>query len=240
MYLQIFSDIHLELRVDFPRIQKNPLVDILILAGDIGRIDSVLFRPFFEYISNVGWKKIIYVPGNHEFYHKTKGYNQLQYEYRQFFNDYPNISFLDNEAIFVGTTLFYGTTMWTCSDPKFTQERVQNFDVCSESFIQFNGMMEVFERTPGISKVIITHFPISRNGVFHSKYETQSEQKKKYFASNYFHLIPSEYLTDIRCVISGHTHFSYNHIERGVCMISNQIGYPSEEDTSVFENFFRV
>jgi predicted phosphodiesterase len=239
MLAQIISDIHLELRVDFPRIPKILDVNILILAGDIGRIDCVLYRPFFEYISNLGWKKIIYVPGNHEFYHKTKSYNELQFEYRQFFNDFPNISFLDNEAIFVGTTLFYGSVMWTCTSKDFTESRVCNFDVSRESFIQLNGKMEVLERTPGIKKIIITHYPILRvPGISHPKYDNQPESTKKYFSTNYFNLISSEYIPDILCVISGHTHYSYILESRGVKILSNQYGYPTEEDISAFCRVF--
>ena len=73
---QLFSDIHLELLKSskFPKIK--PLTDYLFLAGDIGKINTPNYEPFFDYCSE-NWKKVFYVLGNHEFYNSNKDFKTL-------------------------------------------------------------------------------------------------------------------------------------------------------------------
>ncbi len=66
---QLFSDIHLEFSKTFFKLP--PLTNYLFLAGDIGKLSHLTFKPFFDYCSN-NWKEIFYVLGNHEYYSSKK------------------------------------------------------------------------------------------------------------------------------------------------------------------------
>ena len=67
--IQIFSDMHIELW------DKMPIIEVkakyLFLAGDICKINHILFYKFFDYCATK-WEKTFYVPGNHEFYSNKK------------------------------------------------------------------------------------------------------------------------------------------------------------------------
>lgn len=69
MFIQIYSDIHLEFYNTFPKINKK--AKYLILAGDIGRICDKNYKEFIDYCSKT-WEQTIVILGNHEFYHKKK------------------------------------------------------------------------------------------------------------------------------------------------------------------------
>ncbi|WP_083745167.1 metallophosphoesterase [Variovorax sp. KK3] len=68
MRIQFVSDLHLELLWRFPAwhgIARNPAADLLVLAGDIHRVEDVV-RVFGR------WRTpVLFVLGNHEFYHGT-------------------------------------------------------------------------------------------------------------------------------------------------------------------------
>ena len=70
MKIQYCSDLHLELEKNSKYLKNNPLSvngDILILAGDIIPLHDKFFNDsFFKFISD-NYKKVFWVPGNHEF-----------------------------------------------------------------------------------------------------------------------------------------------------------------------------
>ena len=59
--IQIYSDIHMELGKQMPKIL--PTAKYLFLAGDICKLNNELFFKFFDYCSPL-WEKIFYTPGN--------------------------------------------------------------------------------------------------------------------------------------------------------------------------------
>ena len=73
MRIQYCSDLHLEIEENSKYLISNPLIvkgDILILAGDIVQLQNENFdNPFFKFISD-NYKKVFWVPGNHEFYYR--------------------------------------------------------------------------------------------------------------------------------------------------------------------------
>ncbi len=73
MRIQYCSDLHLEFEHNSKYIERNPLSvngDILILAGDIVPLHDEFFKhSFFSFVAD-NYKKVFWVPGNHEFYHK--------------------------------------------------------------------------------------------------------------------------------------------------------------------------
>ncbi len=73
MKIQYASDLHLEMGTNKKFIKENPLqpkADILLLAGDITRLEDSSFEDeVFDRWSN-DFKQVYMIPGNHEFYGK--------------------------------------------------------------------------------------------------------------------------------------------------------------------------
>lgn len=129
MKIKVVSDLHLE----FGDINiVNNGVDVLILGGDImiaqdlhdhpetdysqlpniGKKKAIvsLFRNFLNRVSN-DFKHVIYIAGNHEFYH-GKWFAALDY-LRDECAKYPNIYFLENDTKVIDDVAFIGATLWT-------------------------------------------------------------------------------------------------------------------------------
>lgn len=122
MKIQVVSDLHLE----FGSTEiKNAGADVLVLSGDIvvandisdtevadshRFISTQRYRLFFEQVASE-FKHVIYVAGNHEFYH-GKWEKSLEI-IRHFLQNFPNVHFLEREHIKIDDVVFMGGTLWT-------------------------------------------------------------------------------------------------------------------------------
>ena len=130
MKIGIASDLHLEFRGC--ELKNNEGVDVLVLAGDICKVDDIIRFPFNqdreqtdspaqyrssiykEFFSNTikEFPKVIVVAGNHEHYggqfHKTIAALQENLEYIS-----PNFHVLNNDSVTINDTVFVGSTLWT-------------------------------------------------------------------------------------------------------------------------------
>lgn len=108
----------------------NNGADVLVLAGDIciaqdlhdfessdscidlgsRQVKAYDYRRFLDQISR-DYKHIIYVAGNHEFYH-GKFYKSLQY-LREECAKYSNIYFLEDDVKIIDGVVFVGATLWS-------------------------------------------------------------------------------------------------------------------------------
>ena len=242
---QLFSDIHLEFNKSFPKIP--PLEDYLILAGDIGKINTTNYKLFFDYCST-NWKKVFYILGNHEYYHSNKSYHRLNEDYHIFIRQYPNVFLLDNSHYDVSHNLrIIGSTLW--SNPT-SIEGFNDFVKIKEVNDHINSKLgmsvQTFKRlhkessdylTSEISKndknlLVITHFPPTQQNTSHPKYKSQSQAIRDYFASNMIDNVPQE--NKIKGWIFGHTHFSTSvELSNKIKLMSNQMGYPNEDDINM-------
>ena len=105
MKLNFINDIHLE----FGALPENPSgSDVLVLAGDVtikNRVDWI------NEIAN-NFKHVVYVLGNHEFYHQNL-YNTYS-ETKERLAD--NVYLLQNESVTLDDIAFHGTTLWSDFD----------------------------------------------------------------------------------------------------------------------------
>lgn len=103
MRLHILSDSHLEFGpLDLPLVDA----DVVVLAGDInvGMNGLAWMRRHFPE------KPVVYVLGNHEFYHQSLP--DLTEQLRREAGG-SNIHVLENEAVEIGGYTFLGATLWT-------------------------------------------------------------------------------------------------------------------------------
>jgi Icc-related predicted phosphoesterase len=134
MKIKIVSDLHLEF--SDVEITNSENADLLILAGDIVVADflhkfpddliyhsdnvslhkspnhtfAIQFRNFLQKCSD-RFANVIYVMGNHEFYH-GKFFESIQYM-RQECARYPNIHMLEQNTKIINDVVFVGGTLWT-------------------------------------------------------------------------------------------------------------------------------
>ena len=110
MKIQPVSDVHLEFFQENPawgRIGVHPDADVIVLAGDIDK-GEYSWRHAVELSQRAG-KYVVWVPGNHEFYHGDLA--ALMRKYRASRHD-GVIALLDSTEVINGVR-FVGGTMWT-------------------------------------------------------------------------------------------------------------------------------
>ena len=120
MRLQFFSDLHLERNLG-RRFEAADDVDVLILAGDIGsyqpgsriRTDDFGLARFSPLGEGQCWKRVLFVPGNHEFdgLELADARNKLQQTCERL-----GIEWLDQAVIEMGPVRFVGSTLWSDFD----------------------------------------------------------------------------------------------------------------------------
>lgn len=108
MRIWILSDLHLEV-ADLTEPLAPPDANVCVMAGDLCRgIDNGV-RWLAEHIAPA--MPCVYVAGNHEFY---KGSIKAGLEAgRAAAKDFPNVYFLENDAVTIGGIRFLGATLWT-------------------------------------------------------------------------------------------------------------------------------
>jgi predicted phosphodiesterase len=114
MKIKVVSDLHLEFQpVDIPNHEGT---DVLVLSGDIlvadgfSKLKYSYFREFLTAVSS-DYKHVVYVAGNHEFYHGAwnKTLDILAKECGMF----KNVNFLENSSVVIDNVTFLGGTLWT-------------------------------------------------------------------------------------------------------------------------------
>ena len=103
MKLYVLSDLHLEFSAFEP---FKTDADVVVLAGDIGKGTSGI-----EWARNVfPDKKIVYVPGNHEFYGTQRPETLAGMRIAAQKN---GVHLLDEDELVIGNVRFLGCTLWT-------------------------------------------------------------------------------------------------------------------------------
>jgi predicted MPP superfamily phosphohydrolase len=95
MKIQIHSDLHLEFG-SIPKIKR--VAPILILAGDILTKNTSGIDVWWEYVSG-NWEIVIYVLGNHEFYHSKKTMVEIREWIGSVISRYKNVYILDRDVL---------------------------------------------------------------------------------------------------------------------------------------------
>ncbi len=246
-FVQIIGDLHLENCRDFPRFE--PTAKYLILAGDIGHLNCAVWREFIKYLSGQepGWDRIFYVLGNHEYYSNSKTMEVLRTGYRDYLAQFPRITLLDKEVVYLPDDgcVVLGATMWgqaefslvsqindfrrinLKSDPTNPASRtinitppVMNEMHHSEKEWLFNELDACEKHTEVSTIIIITHFPIIRDGTSDPCYSAQKQAIKNYYANEFHQELVLRKNTKNIISISGHTHYEYDFMRDGINYIN--------------------
>jgi hypothetical protein len=241
---QVITDIHLENAETCPDFAAKwpALTPCLILSGDIGHIGRPIWHQFMEYV-NVNWDVVVYVLGNHEFYSNSKSMLHLLDKYKTTIGEkWPKIHLLVNQSMGIEWNeqiwAIVGSTAWGSAEYSlvlsindFKQIKLHN-DVGHLKPITVKDYHELHNRDVQyimdeisyiegeMPVIVVTHFPLTRDGTSDPIYGNQSEATKRYFA-NELHdkLKGNPRLT----LVAGHTHHAYDFIMDDVRYIGGYV-----------------
>lgn len=239
---QIISDIHLEqmdVCPDFAAKWRST-APCLILAGDIGHFNCPHWHAFMNYV-NDNWDVVIYVLGNHEFYSNRYSYNYLLHCYNDIPLMWSNVILLNgNVADILCDGVIWkiiGATAWGAAEYSlvlsindFKKIKIYNADTDRTTPISVKQYQEmhnadmdwiintIANTDRSTCTVLVTHFPLTRDGTSDPIYGNQSDALKRYFANELHGVLKDRpNLT----VVSGHTHYKYDFIMDEVRYVSN-------------------
>jgi predicted phosphodiesterase len=242
--IRYLSDLHLEF-IKPNKIEKfikkiPPGIDeICILAGDIGNPYKSNYNIFMKYMSE-NFKKTFIIAGNHEYYNETKTIQETNKFMEDYFQNFNNISFLNNNYEIYDNYCFIGTTMWTkITDPDYKindMYSIANFD-----YIQYNilntSSINFLENTLQNNEncIVITHH-VPSNSLIDIKYKTKNMLPyNQWFYCDMDELIEI-HKNKIKYWIYGHTHTPSNVVINEIPFLCNPIGYPNENANVNFQS----
>src|SRR3954463_4340612 len=108
MKIRLLSDLHLEHSKRHPPFEFPPApADVVVLAGDIDNGTRAIDWAEHTFPGS----KVLYVPGNHEFYEAELSEAAAALQERA--SRSHNVHVLDNEELIVDGARFLGSTLWT-------------------------------------------------------------------------------------------------------------------------------
>ena len=205
-------------------------IDVLVVAGDVS--DSGSRLPEFFNVLCGEFSTVIYVIGNHEYYHNS--IDGLHDIVRSSTARHPGLQWLNNDTFMVDKVRFVGSTLWfPFQESNKKYERPMNdFGQIPEFrdwVYEENVRAQQFLRgTVKTTDVVVTHFMPTYRSV-----------AQQYLASpfNRFFVCPMDDLIDDvgpRIWIHGHTHVSCLYKIGDTQVACNPVGYESIDEKSGF------
>lgn len=225
--VQIASDLHLDInKISLSSVIK-PVADILILAGDICEVRRTsIIIPALKWAEE-HFKKIYYIPGNHEFYgdHYNRGRKKLM----NLNSEKTTVLFAGHDEVQLNEKWnLYGATFWSYIPPS----RQYEVEMTATDFRSIHGLtistyntlhecegkwLEQKLTSSSKHNLVVTHHPPTMDKS-DPKYGGPERSLNWLFGSvDFSHLLS---MSNVKW-ISGHTH--YNIVEDNFA--SNQFGY---------------
>lgn len=264
--LQICSDLHLEF--SDVEIKNTSNADVLILSGDIMIAEDLYNQPvekykdtpvdrllhsqarayrFREFLRRVcsEFKNVIYVAGNHEFYHGkwVKSLTQLRSECSAF----ANLHFLEMDCVTIENVTFIGGTLWTDmnkGDPltlHAVTDLMNDFKVIRNDDAGFTSLrpahtMSRHRKTLEYIKTVVSEqhdrtFVVVGHHMPHDR-STDPKFANETLMNGAFRSDLSEFILDspqIKLWTCGHTHHSHRYYIGDTLVVCNPRGYDGYE-----------
>lgn len=267
MKIKLVSDLHLEFSDCF--IKNDEGCDVLILGGDIMIAEDLHDHPYVPSVyehgafADLGRKQkrvqtfrdflkrcsfqfphVIYVAGNHEFYHGkwVKGIQYLREECAQF----ANVHFLERDCFILDDVTFVGGTLWTDmnkGDPltlHAVRDMMNDFRIIknddkgytnlkpADTVIRHRETLQyikhVVSENPQGKYVVVGHHSPSTQSI-HPRYAHDSLMNGAY------HSDLSEFILDhpqIKLWTHGHTHHPFDYMIGETRIVCNPRGYEND------------
>lgn len=243
MRIQYCSDLHIEFESNSLWLKNNLLPvcgDVLILAGDIAPLLEKYFRdPFISYISN-NYRKIFWIPGNHEYY--SRNISDFGESINLTLN--ANISIVNNTVVIFDDIQFIFSTLWSSISPQnefIVEQNVSDFEYISYKnhklrASDFNKLhkdslsfLTKEIKNKHSKRVIVTHhlpsamcnLPVHNNSIINEA-----------FCSNQNEIIIN---SNAKFWIYGHSHYNQKPLIIGdTTILTNQLGYVQRNEQGSF------
>lgn len=230
---QFASDLHIEYNKNSWDDYIHPVADYLILAGDIGSL--YLFEElvdFLEYFCKK-FKKVFYVPGNHEYY-PVKNIQRVEMNElnrRLMSINIPNLIILNNRSFVYKNICIIGTTLWTHipensnlpdSCVKINGITKEKYNIMHSHSLQYLKKMLYYCKTANKIPLIVTHhcptFKVFPTNKHLDKYSCL-------YATNLDYIIKEPFHT----WICGHIHHNFDILlVNNQRIVGNQFGKPRD------------
>ena len=257
MKIRIASDLHLEayrgrdmdkIVGDIFKPHAEDSNSVLVLAGDI----SADFKNLIDFIKHIenDFAKVIYIPGNHEYYGKdySETNNALDGLFKSELKNTVWCNGSVDSHIIDNVRFIYGT-MWADGGKSIQEEEMVGAGLNDFRIIGHNGrrftvahMQNIFYTQKGEIKrllqkkfdgknVVITHH-IPSYKLCHPRFGTDINGG---FAGDCENILESPYAPDVW--IYGHTHDSHDEMFMNTRMVCNPKGYPREHVGMEFNSY---
>jgi predicted phosphodiesterase len=269
MKIKVVSDLHLEFNdVNIP---NNENCDVLILSGDIMVAQDLHDHPEMDYgmysnanLENLGRRQqtalrfrdflkrcsfqfphVIYVAGNHEFYH-GRWIGSLTH-LREECAKYPNVYFLERDCKVIDDVVFVGGTLWTDlnkGDPitlHGVRDMMNDYRVIKRDDLDFARLKPVdtamrHKQTLDYIKQIVDERKDKKCVVVGhhspSHQSTHEWYKGQYIMNGAYHSNLDEFIMDrpqIKLWTHGHTHHEFDYMIGSCRVMCNPRGYDGYE-----------
>jgi Icc-related predicted phosphoesterase len=238
MKILILSDLHNEFLRSSRLIAHQPTVDVVVLAGDID-----LDCRGLEWARRTFDTRVIYIPGNHEFY----GFDfDATRERMRTVADLLGIDLLDPGVVEIGDVVFIGATLWTDFNLFENPEREMSIAMKGlNDFRRIKGFSPArsltrheeekafiereLEKHHGRKCVVVSHHLPSWGSVA-ERY--RGDKLSAAFASHLDDVIERE---QPRLWIHGHTHDGFDYRLGATRVVCNPAGYPEANENPGFD-----
>ena len=243
MKIRLLSDLHHEFRPDTFKHQqfiKHSGEDVTVLAGDIA-VGANNVAQVLDLFLLAGHRKIVYLPGNHEFYGNY--FTEVTADLEQVCRDRDVTLLRPGSKLVKDDVVFFGGTLWSNFDESPIAQTLSNRMISDfraiKSFstqmcktLYYNDLAWIkraYQMYPDHKKVIVTHFLPALECV-DQKYN--GSPVNSYFANNL-----GEWIQTLENTVwlYGHTHDSADFELGNTRMVCNPMGYPHE--LNHFDNF---
>lgn len=249
MKIKLLSDLHTEFRPpkEFRDYLRYDGEDVLILAGDIAS-GSTNTMDVIKSFKKEGYRDIIYVPGNHEYY----GTSIRDFDAKMALKcaPIPDVHFLNPGWVKIQDTIFIGGTLWTnfrC-DPLAELDasrsisdfhRIAGFRPEHAALMYYNHVKlfkDVNKLFPNEKKIFISHF-LPAVECISPRWRDSENMLNNYFANDL-----GEWIEELEnsTWLFGHTHDSVDIKIGSTRLISNPYGYFGREVNPDFKPFLYI
>ncbi len=233
---QIMSDLHIEIEnAQLTSITSyiQPEAEVLILAGDIGRIHKYQQLQGFLKSLCKHFQIVLYVLGNHEFYKvnniPVKSMNELLSDLDKIKKEIPNLYILNRSSVQIEDVCIAGCTLWSNSFvdvPPFIVRingiNMKKYNSMHKEDLNYIEYMVKYCQEKKLKLLMITHH-------CPTYLVTRKKDKDKYkslYASDLDYLLSEE---KVHTWVCGHIHDNFDfYTKNGTHLVSNQKGKPKD------------
>jgi UDP-2,3-diacylglucosamine pyrophosphatase LpxH len=212
----------------------------LVLAGDIGDPDEESLHIALK-LACQRYQRVLYVPGNHEFYNRIPGSKKTPASTLAWFqkldDQWSNFHFFYRRAEVYDGVRVLGATCWSTS-PKSTTWA---------NMISQEGKKDIDFLEQGISNskepvIVVTHYPSTLSVL-------QENYKYKITQYDYAQDLERMYRAPVKLWIFGHVHQTHDFIKSysssmystgNIRILCNPYGYPNDGITSAYPKQFTI